>query len=95
LLRVYFLLLHRTETVAGGGVFKRTWHFLVAAVVKSGLAATLSDQMLTSQFMLQPDAALYCSRIAVAAGIQQLQQPTLQTVLPRYWWRKICWSKLP
>ena len=70
------------QAVAGGGVFKKPeLTFLVAAVVKSGLAATLSDPNANFTIYAPTDAAFIAAGFPNVAAVSAAPAATLQAVL--------------
>lgn len=70
------------QAVAGGGVFKKPeLTFLVAAVVRSGLAATLSDPTANFTIYAPTDAAFIAAGFPNVAAVSAADPTFLQTVL--------------
>lgn len=70
------------QAVAGGGVFKKPeLTFLVAAVVKSGLAATLSDPNANFTIYAPTDAAFIAAGFPNVAAVSAAPAADLQAVL--------------
>ncbi len=70
------------QAVAGGGVFKAPeLTFLVAAVVKSGLAGVLSDPMANFTVYAPTDAAFRAIGFATVQDVSNAPAATLQAVL--------------
>ena len=70
------------QAVAGGGVFKKPeLTFLVAAVVRSGLAPTLSDPNANFTIYAPTDAAFIAAGFPNVAAVSAASPATLQAVL--------------
>lgn len=70
------------QAVAGGGVFKKPeLTFLVAAVVRSGLAPTLSDPNANFTIYAPTDAAFIAAGFPTAAAVSAADPMVLQAVL--------------
>ena len=70
------------QAVAGGGVFKKPeLTFLVAAVVRSGLAPTLSDPNNNFTIYAPTDAAFIAAGFPNVAAVSAASPATLQAVL--------------